>query len=586
LVGRTLTDRYRIDALVGVGGMGAVYSAHHLGLDRRVAFKILLPHLALSSQQVLPLFEREAKVVARLSHENIVTVLDAGRTADEVAYIAMEWLDGHTLEEEIADRGPLSFERTAELLQQITAALEAAHVRHIIHRDLKPSNIMLVKQEDGRERVKVLDFGIGKVITDTAGSPVSSMMGTPHYASPEQFQVGKQIDGRTDIYSLGVMLYQMLTGALPFDATSVHELVRLHMTAAPPPLRNLRPDAPAGVERLLDRMMAKEPDQRPQRAREVPMLFAHALSGTDASQAATLVESAPAQTVAQAPGETVVRGSETVPVNKPRKADPEDAATLSLPSSAAEALRQTPSEAKSPGAGPAKIWLPVAAIGLVLLIGVVFAYRSWAGKQAAGERAVMPGAKANSGPGSPAVTAPARTEAMQYYLEMEPSGSVATRATGLEPLEAGRRFKFHFVPRESGYLYIIALGRGNVLKTFLTARPLPASGLKTNQVAAGSEFTFPGGDAWLVIDRDAETTPFTIIFSPSPLDRPSFFAAQSGRSLTEAEQQDLATWRAQFKAEAPETTAQGDDHQARVVVNVPESAKGRPLVFDIPIKHK
>jgi hypothetical protein len=125
-----------------------------------------------------------------------------------------------------------------------------------------------------------------------------------------------------------------------------------------------------------------------------------------------------------------------------------------------------------------------------------------------------------------------------------------------------------------------------VLKTFLTARPLPASGLKTNQVAAGSEFIFPGGDAWLVIDRDAETTPFTIIFSPSPLDRPSFFAAQSGRSLTEAEQQDLATWRAQFKAEAPETTAQGDDHQARVVVNVPESAKGRPLVFDIPIKHK
>lgn len=148
----------------------------------------------------------------------------------------------------------------------------------IIHRDLKPANIMLVTQADGRERVKVLDFGIGKVLSETAGSPVSSVMGTPHYASPEQFQLQGRIDARTDIYSLGVVLFQMLTGSLPFEATSVHELIRMHMTVSPPPLRTIRPDAPAAIEQLIERLLAKEPDGRPSRVSEIPLLFDDALN--------------------------------------------------------------------------------------------------------------------------------------------------------------------------------------------------------------------------------------------------------------------------------------------------------------------
>src|SRR5262249_50221474 len=199
LVGRVLDGKYGLEALVGIGGMGAVYIANHLALGRRVALKILQPNLALASERMLEAFDREAKTAAQLSHENIAVTLDAGRTVDSIAYIAMEWLEGLTLEEEIASCGSFSFGRTSEILRQIAAALDAAHRARIIHRDLKPLNIMLVEHPSGRDQVKVLDFGIAKVIDETAGSPISSIVGTPHYASPEQLRLGSNIDGRADI---------------------------------------------------------------------------------------------------------------------------------------------------------------------------------------------------------------------------------------------------------------------------------------------------------------------------------------------------------------------------------------------------
>src|SRR5262245_61880916 len=158
LLGRTLLDRYRIDALVGLGGMGAVYCAYHTGLDRRVAFKILQPNIAVTDERLVELFEREAKMAARLAHENIVAVKDAGRTLDGTAYIVMEWLDGRTLDEELRVQGRLSFARVGEILRQIVAALAEAHSKNVVHRDLKPANVMLVRRGDGREVVKVLDF--------------------------------------------------------------------------------------------------------------------------------------------------------------------------------------------------------------------------------------------------------------------------------------------------------------------------------------------------------------------------------------------------------------------------------------------
>jgi serine/threonine protein kinase/tetratricopeptide (TPR) repeat protein len=302
-VGRALVDKYRLDALVGMGGMGAVYSAVHLSTGRQIAVKVLLPNLAIGNPRLIELFEREARVVGRLRHENIVDIIDAGRTTDGIAYIAMEWLEGRPLEEEIQRGGPLSFQRVSEILRQVAAALQESHSQHIIHRDLKPSNIFLVKRAGGREQVKVVDFGISKSLGDTAGSPVSSVMGTPQYASPEQFKLGENIDSRTDIYSLGVMLFQMLTNALPFNDTTISALIHKHLNEPPPPLRSLRPDIPPAVEELVGRMLAKQPADRPQRAGDIPDLFDEALGShrVTVMYEATIPEADPGFQQRQAP---------------------------------------------------------------------------------------------------------------------------------------------------------------------------------------------------------------------------------------------------------------------------------------------
>jgi eukaryotic-like serine/threonine-protein kinase len=286
LAGRVVADKYQIEALVGLGGMSAVYTAQQIGVGRRVAFKILLPHLATNTHHVANLFEREAKTAGQLSHENIATIYDAGYTTDEIAYIAMEWVDGHTLEDEISQHGPLSLERAAFLLRQICAALDLAHTKLIIHRDLKPSNIMISRRQDGQDQVKVLDFGLAKLANEAKDALVSTAVGTPHYASPEQFQTGSEIDARTDIYALGVTLYQMLTGRLPFSAGSVHEVIRQHILELPPSLCEARPDVPVAVNELVLRMLAKNPHYRPQRAGEVVFLFERALALTEEVQPA------------------------------------------------------------------------------------------------------------------------------------------------------------------------------------------------------------------------------------------------------------------------------------------------------------
>ncbi len=277
MTGRVINDKYRIGSLMSIGGMSAIYRAEQIGVERQVAFKLLLPNLAINNNDMRTLFEREARTAGLLMHENIATVHDSGHTADDLAYLVMEWLDGQTLEQELRQEGQLSYARCARLLGQIAAALDAAHARGVIHRDLKPSNVMLVPRPDGRDTVKVLDFGLAKVALEAADMQVSSALGTPHYASPEQFRVGEEIDGRSDIYSLGVILYRMLTGRLPFDAGSIHELVRLHLLETPPPLSEWRPDTPLEVENLLNRLLAKTPQFRPVTAGTVADEFERAI---------------------------------------------------------------------------------------------------------------------------------------------------------------------------------------------------------------------------------------------------------------------------------------------------------------------
>jgi serine/threonine protein kinase len=338
LLGRTLLEKYRIDALVGLGGMGAVYCAYHTGLDRRVAFKILQPNIAVVDEHLIELFEREAKVSGRLTHPNIVDVKDAGRTPDGLAYIVMEWLEGRTLDEELRAQGRLSYARTGEILRQIAAALAEAHAKNVVHRDLKPANVMLVQRGGGSEIVKVLDFGIGKILNET-GAAVSAVMGTPSYASPEQLQLGGKIDGRSDIYSLGVILYRMLSGRLPFQSNSLSELVQMQLTLTPTALRALEPGVPAALDELVMQMLAKDPELRPADALAVARQYDAVVKQLDAgeaetvnwgTEAATLLQDTPRSPLPQ----PIWQRTESLPnAPTPRRFEVQAAAATGLPTS-------------------------------------------------------------------------------------------------------------------------------------------------------------------------------------------------------------------------------------------------------------
>jgi eukaryotic-like serine/threonine-protein kinase len=244
--------------------MGKVYRATHIHMDHTVAVKILHSHLS-SDQTALERFRREARAAARLHHPNAVAVTDFGVTMkDKMAYLVMEFLEGLDLRQRIDTQKQLDCQEICSLVQQICSALDAAHSSGIIHRDLKPDNIWLFKSEDGVERVKVLDFGIAKVQSTTEMIKLTQqgiIVGTPHYMSPEQCR-GEELDPRSDIYSLGIIIYEMLTGQVPFQAPTPIAVAIKHASQKPNPPRKLRADIPLDIEEVVMRALEKEREDR------------------------------------------------------------------------------------------------------------------------------------------------------------------------------------------------------------------------------------------------------------------------------------------------------------------------------------
>jgi eukaryotic-like serine/threonine-protein kinase len=264
LINQTIGN-YRVSRLLGEGGMGVVYLAQHPVIGRKVAIKLL--HVALArDQDIVSRFFNEARAIHMIAHANIVEILDFGQTTDGQPYFIMEFLEGEALSEAVA-RGPMTPEEVEAIGVQMCRALWAAHAKGIVHRDLKPHNVQLVPRPEGTPLVKILDFGVAKILASPDGAQsvktrTGSLMGTPLYMSPEQCKGAGTLDHRTDIYSLGVMLFEMLAGRPPFTAEGVGELFAKHMLEEAPPLTEFAPHVPAYMAAAIMRSLQKEPRDR------------------------------------------------------------------------------------------------------------------------------------------------------------------------------------------------------------------------------------------------------------------------------------------------------------------------------------
>jgi eukaryotic-like serine/threonine-protein kinase len=264
--GDVLAGKYQVERVLGVGGMGVVVAAHHVQLDETVAIKILLPE-AVEKPEARARFEREARAAAKIKSEHVARVFDVGHTETGAPYMIMEYLEGIDLGAWVAQRGGMPVEQAVEFVLQACEAIAEAHALGIVHRDLKPANLFCVRRADGQLSIKVLDFGISKVTSaasppDVAMTSTNVVVGTPLYMSPEQLQSTKAVDRRTDIWSLGVILFELVAARLPFEAPAVTELAILIATAAPRSLARLRADLPDGFEYVVMRCLEKERERR------------------------------------------------------------------------------------------------------------------------------------------------------------------------------------------------------------------------------------------------------------------------------------------------------------------------------------
>jgi serine/threonine-protein kinase len=365
LVGTTLAGKYRIDARLNEGGMGTVYRGCHILMDKTVAIKVLRPSLA-ADEKIVARFSREARAASRITHPNAISVTDFGEDERGHVFLVMEFLSGKTLKQLIRDEGPLPLARVVDITRQVGDALNAAHEQGVVHRDLKSDNIMLLDTMTG-DHAKVLDFGIAKInepdgVVDTNLTAPNLVIGTPQYMSPEQCSQNAEIDARSDIYSLGVILYEMLVGHVPFSGDSPTMVMMKHLQEPVPSVLEERSDLPASVARVVARAMAKVPDNRYQNVAELIEDLTLA-AGMTIHRLAPVGVTSTAETPVRtdAPDEvTMVRAREEPPP-VPRRAP------VTVPVSGA-----MPPPAPATGFNPLKVLIP-SVIGLLVVFAAIYA---------------------------------------------------------------------------------------------------------------------------------------------------------------------------------------------------------------------
>ncbi len=341
MVGSVFNNRYRLGEKIGAGGMSDVYLADDLTLSRPVAVKILHPEYA-RDPAYIQRFRYEAQSAANLNHPNIVSVYDWGNEG-EVYYIVMEYVEGHDLKELLRERGRLGAERAAEIAAEIAAALQFAHRHNLVHRDIKPQNVIITPTG----QVKVMDFGIARAASGTGMTQTGVVMGTAQYISPEQAQ-GLPVDGRSDIYSLGIVLYEMLTGRVPFDDDNPLTVAYRQVRDDPVPPSLLEPSISPTMTSVVMKALAKNPANRYQTAQELKADLLRFLEGIPVTATPVMPVAPAAAVMPVAPG-----GDMAAPV---------------MPTSAMPTAQQLPAEGRKT---PAWVWGLVAFLGVLALVGII-----------------------------------------------------------------------------------------------------------------------------------------------------------------------------------------------------------------------
>lgn len=629
IVNTVLDGQYQMEALLGKGGMGAVYRARHILLGDRVAIKVLPPEVRTNAEW-LRRFRREGQAARRFRHPNAVTVYDLRTAADGTIYMVMEYVEGHTLDLAIKTRGRFSAAEALDILTPIMSVLDTAHTMGVVHRDLKPENIMIGKpDETGQPVVKLLDLGIAKMREiaggdnggNTALTMAGQVLGTPYYMSPEQWgeiprDQSSEIDGRADIYSLGLVFYEMIAGRRCFAGNTLNELRREHVQTRPRPLAEVVPDVPRGFSEAIERATAKDRgDRQPTAGALASELRAgfSTPSGAAAESAeftdTVVVEKRNTKADVTAPTILTVDAAPTSPasgraasthdatVYEPAKPQPAAnvAASVAEPARIAETVTvphvpkpapPIPVTPKASSKGKVGLLIGVAAVFVILLVAGVGGFLVW-NKM----KSNSPATNTTNVNTTPVAIAP--VEVSRYWLELEPAkeGGQKTQIAALVPVASGQEFKLYFTFAEDGYLYIIGPGDKNQPTAFLTNKPLSRTGLKSNKVNKGVEFSFPKDDEdevhSLTLDRNPGTDHFTIIFAKAPLSSPSFLNDPvTGDPMSATQQAELKDFVSRYQTKPPVTEPDQSNARAPFVrVKAAPDQTSNPIVFDIRIQH-